>query len=88
MRKRLGAFHADSHEEYVQKMKAIDSFDTKTTVTPIQVSPYNISCQMEALARPPQYNSSSFDSFVFQAKSESETDLSEETSEGSGASAT
>ena len=91
MRRRLGAFHADSHEEYVQKMKAIDSFDTKSQVTPIQVSPYNISCQMEALARPPQYNSSTngyVDSFAFQAKSEYETDLSEETAEGSGASAT
>jgi len=87
MRRRLGALHADSNEEYLQKLKAIDSFDHKTQQTPITMSPYNISCAMEALPRTPIYNNQPFmndsvDSFAFRAKSEYETDLSNENSPG------
>lgn len=96
MRRRLGACHADSHEEYLQKLKAIDSLETKSQKNPIQMSPYNISCAMEALPRVPYNNPTNHsfgnnyvDEFAFRAKSEYETDVSNENAENSsGVSAT
>jgi hypothetical protein len=58
MRRRLGACHADSNEEYLQKLKAIDSFDSKVKTNPTaQMSPYNVSCTLEALTGTPIFGS-------------------------------
>jgi len=47
MRSRSGACHAEFYEEYIQKIKVIDSIDTKPKGLVNHVSPYNVSYQLD-----------------------------------------
>jgi len=57
MRSRSGACHAEFYEEYLQKIKVIDSIDSKPKGLISHMSPYNVAYQLESVNKTSIYNS-------------------------------